>query len=94
MVTKDQAMRAGSTWGGADFHYGECTRTVGPRGGVTVRTETWRVNGKCKVWKTRPAEFSLPVKFGLRDFGYITDRNAAEFHLASECPLQTGGADA
>lgn len=24
-----------------------------------------RVSGKCKTWKTRPTEFSLPVKFGL-----------------------------
>lgn len=35
-----------------------------------------RVNGKCKVWVTRPDEFSLPVKHGLRDYFYITPLNA------------------
>jgi hypothetical protein len=41
-----------------------------------------RVNGACKVWKTRPEDFSLPVKFGLKDCFYITPRNAAEWNLA------------
>ena len=38
-----------------------------------------RVNGQCKVWKTRPEEFRLPVKYGLRDCLYITQANASEW---------------
>jgi len=41
-----------------------------------------RVNGKCKVWQTRPADFRLPVKHGLRDCFYITPRNAGEWTVA------------
>lgn len=87
MITKDQAIATTAQWGHTEFHYGDCQRLVGPRGGVTVKIETWRTNGACKTWKTRPAEFSLPIKYGLRDYSYITERNAGEFHLASDCPL-------
>lgn len=38
-----------------------------------------RVNGQCKVWVTRPDEWRLPVKHGLRDCFYITERNAHEW---------------
>ena len=38
-----------------------------------------RVNGKCKLWKTRPADFRLPVKYGLYDCFYITPENASEW---------------
>jgi hypothetical protein len=31
-----------------------------------------RVNGKAKMWKTRPGHFQIPVKRGLREYGYIT----------------------
>jgi hypothetical protein len=48
--------------------------------------ERWRRNGKTKTWSTRPGEFQIPVKHGLRDFAYITNWNASNFHFASECP--------
>jgi hypothetical protein len=38
-----------------------------------------RVTGKCKTWKTRPDEFRLPVKYGLRQSFYIEPRNAHEW---------------
>lgn len=38
-----------------------------------------RVNGKCKTWKTRPNDFRLPVKYGLKRCFYITPSNAAEW---------------
>jgi hypothetical protein len=38
-----------------------------------------RVNGKCKVWKTRPAEFRLPVKYGLKQCFYIDHTNCDEW---------------
>ena len=42
-----------------------------------------RVNGKCKVWKTRPQEFRLPVKYGMYECFYITQDNANEWNLGS-----------
>lgn len=39
--------------------------------------KVWRRNGKCKTWKTRPEDFELPVKHGLRNYGYITHNNAS-----------------
>lgn len=34
-----------------------------------------RRNGRTKTWKTRPGEFRIPVKAGLRACGYITNGN-------------------
>ena len=87
MVTKEQAIQAGESFGRIEFHYGECKRFIGPRGGVRQYIETWRVNGKCKIWVTKPEDFYLPIKHGLRDYGSINNFNCSEFHLASECPL-------
>lgn len=39
-----------------------------------------RVNGVCKTWKTRPTEFRLPVKYGLKECFYITEDNAHEWY--------------
>lgn len=38
-----------------------------------------RVNGKCKVWKTRPDDFQLPVKYGLKTCFYIHPYEAKEW---------------
>ena len=35
-MTKDEALTTDR------FHYGECVKTVGPRGGVTITREEWR----------------------------------------------------
>ena len=42
-----------------------------------------RVNGKCKTWKTRPLDFRLPVKYGLKKCFYVTPSNAAEWSATS-----------
>jgi hypothetical protein len=71
MVTYDQALTA------REFHYAPaCTK---------IRVEKWRRNGQTKVWKTREGEFRIPVKYGIRDYSYITDLNADQFHVAEEC---------
>lgn len=44
----------------------------------------WRVNGKCKTWKRDSARFSLPIKHGLYDYGYLTNENACLFALESK----------
>lgn len=38
-----------------------------------------RVNGKLKLWSSRPWDFRLPVKYGLRDCFYITPDNGKEW---------------
>lgn len=42
-----------------------------------------RVNGKCKTWKTRPNEFSLPVKYGLKHCFYINQITGADWEIKS-----------
>lgn len=84
MITKEQAL---TLHYGQTFHYGECKRAVGPRGGITESTVNVRASGRCQTWKTRPTEFRLPIKHGLYTNGEVTERNASEFHLVSDCPL-------
>ena len=38
-----------------------------------------RINGKCQTWKTRPDDFRLPVKYGLKQCFYITPDNAKDW---------------
>lgn len=40
-----------------------------------------RVNGRPKLWVTRPEEFRLPMKHGLRNTFYITERDADQWEL-------------
>lgn len=77
------------------WHRGTCTYTIGPRGGVTVRVEEWRRNGATQTWKTRPNEFRVPIKYGMRDYWAIDQNNAHEFHRAGDCvPTVRGNVDA
>jgi hypothetical protein len=34
-----------------------------------------RVNGNVKTWKTRPKDFQIPVKYGIKACFYITQDN-------------------
>ena len=89
MITKAQAKA---------LHYGEtlhytgrrdCTRTVGPRGGVRESVTNVRVSGQCKEWKRSPERFRVPVKYGLYESSAIDETNASDWHLSSECPLDS-----
>lgn len=83
MVTKEQAIAAHHR---AEFHRGLCLDVHGPRGGVAQHREVWRVNGACKTWKTRPADFSLPLKYGFKGpYTYLTQDNAGDFHASEDC---------
>lgn len=46
------------------------------------KPKNWRANGKCKLWKREPERFQLPIKYGLRSYGYITEENAHLFEVA------------
>ena len=63
------------TIGRAIQHY-DGTKTV-----PLAKPVNWRANGKCKVWKTRPNEFKLPIKHGLRSYAYLTHENAHLFEV-------------
>jgi len=73
MITKEQATSLG---------HGDILHHVSVRNadGTPVRC---RVNGMCKTWKTRPGDFRLPVKYGLRDCFYITPSNANDWEVVS-----------
>lgn len=81
-MTRDEALRANY------FHTNHCTKTVGPRGGVTYHIEEWRRNGNTKTWKRQPERFEIPVKYSMRTYNYITNENAANFHTPENCPLR------
>lgn len=51
------------------------------RDGSPVR---WKVNGAVKTWKTKPDLVQVPLKHGLRDYGYLTQDNLGEFSLTAE----------
>src|ERR1039457_2239385 len=38
-----------------------------------------RANGRVKLWKTRPLEFRIPVKYGLKQCFYIDNNNAHQW---------------
>lgn len=40
-----------------------------------------RRNGKTQTWKTRPLEFRIPVKYGLKQCFNITPENADEWNV-------------
>ena len=54
-------------------------RTARNSNGTPVRC---RRNGMLKLWKTRPTEFRLPVKYGLKEWFYITEFNCSDWVVA------------
>lgn len=40
-----------------------------------------RRNGQTKTWKTRPHDFHIPVKYGLRGYGTVDSMNKDGDHL-------------
>ena len=85
-LTMEQAMT------GQHFHFDmdgcrlECAVTYGKTGKAQPRASIfeWRRNGATKTWKTRPNEYRIPVKYGIRDYRYITQDD--HVHLAKDCP--------
>jgi hypothetical protein len=78
MVTRDEALTADR------FHYAGMFGDA-PKCAVG-KPERWRRNGATKTWKTRPDDFRVPVKFGLREYSYIDHDNADDFHTEAACP--------
>jgi hypothetical protein len=85
-ITKEECLSIGYK----EIHYTgkrPCTRTIGPRGGITEKITRVRASGKCQTWKRDPGRFHLPVKYGLYESGWIDQTNCKDFHLAVNCPL-------
>ena len=40
-----------------------------------------RRNGATKTWKTRPGQFRIPVKHGMYEYFYITDKDTADWSI-------------
>jgi hypothetical protein len=57
------------------FHH----KTLKNADGTPLRA---RLNGKVKLWKTRPEEFRIPVKYGLKQCFYITQDNINEWEIS------------
>ena len=72
-----------------EIHSNGCTCAIGKRGGVKLQTFVWRINGQLKRWKLSPERFSLPIKYGLYDFAYVTNQNADRFHWSTDCIAQS-----
>lgn len=87
MITKTQAQLPNIR--NLEIHYVKnfCNKTIGPKGGETIKVVRVRASGKCQVWKTRPNEFRLPVKHGLYEHSEINEKNCQDFHFAADCPL-------
>lgn len=71
----------------ADYRDEFYHRTLRNADGTAVRC---RVNGECKTWRTRPLDYRLPVKHGLRDCFYITPSNEQDWLLQD--PTEDGNA--
>ena len=46
-----------------------------------------RVNGKVKLWKTRPLDYRVPLKHGLRSYDYLTPDVVDILHHEDDCPF-------
>lgn len=74
-ITKYEAQTA------SEFHH------VSESQGSGTQCARVRRNGRTQVWVTRPAEFRLPVKFGIRarDQFSITETDAQDWTVANRC---------
>lgn len=76
MITKEQAMT----------HRGEFWHMYMKNAdGTPTRC---RANGKCMTWKSKPEAWKLPVKYGLKDYFYLTPGSAYEWCLPANWPVE------
>jgi hypothetical protein len=79
---------------GQEFHYGTCSVTYGPRGGVKADVLRARRNGRTQTWKRHPIpeKYRIPVKYGFKEYSNITEWDGTKrhiWHVPSECPVRT-----
>lgn len=71
-ITKDQAINVGY------FH----NNTERNADSTCVR---YRRNGSTQTWKTRPDEWRIPVKYGLKGAFSLRQYDAGQVHAAEDC---------
>lgn len=93
MITKEQALtcknfvQVKKLNGTIKLKYGTIQQVFVPDGTTSdIKPIKWRANGQCKTWKSEKNKhrFSLPIKHGLYQFGYITEENTHLFEVAYE----------
>lgn len=78
-----------------EFHYGPVADTRARAKMGAVRCEVYRRNGSTQTWKTRPDEYRVPVKYGLKGYAQLLDTDGArvdgatgaQWWTASTCPV-------
>lgn len=70
MLTQEQILKANNF-----YHLTERNKDKTP---LRVRR-----TGRTKLWKTRPNDFKIPVKYGLKQGYYITQDNQHEWAVSS-----------
>jgi hypothetical protein len=86
MVTKEQLQRMN---GHGELHTTirrSCSKRIGPRNGVVIAVDRVRLNGRLKTWVREPNRFQQPVKYGMWQCFYVTERDAHLFHTPTDCP--------
>lgn len=67
------------------FHVeGHCNVSIGQRGRVKLDFILYRRNGAFREWK-RTGKWRVPLKHGMYEYAEITEDNANEWHVESEC---------
>jgi hypothetical protein len=46
--------------------------------------QRYKINGRAKLWKTKPWKIRVPLKHGLYWYGYLTEGNLNCFSLTEE----------
>lgn len=54
----------------------------GSHGFTLPKTKRWKINGKVKTWKRDTNRFEIPLKHGLLEFGYLTNKNCYLFKIS------------
>jgi len=73
MITKEQAV---------ELKHGEILHSDWTNADGTC--ERWRVNGKIKTWKKSVKRFSVPLKHGLHDYGFLDEDSQMVLHIPGE----------
>lgn len=77
MAISEQHIREGSEFFRVSVDPRGFTREDRQRGFKVFR---YRRNGSTMYWKTRPGEYRIPVKYGLRGYEYIKHDTTEEFY--------------
>lgn len=72
MITREQAVR---------LKHGQMLHHVTNKN-ADGTPQRWRVTGKVQTWKTRPDDFKVPIRNGLKNNDYLTPTTADYLEVA------------